>query len=201
MLINKKMEQIKTNHYLKEITEITYEISEYSTICNNDVYINFKHDLGMPDYALKSRGGNIIDSSKSFCSKKPPSLILNNKVEPGNCWITVAKDAFVEISISEKVEVVSISIEHSSKLLVRQNNRTTAPKFGYVYSKLNYIDDYIKIGSFHYEINCSEIQLFPVYTPSMAQFIKIEFIENYGSHRMCIYRIRVHGNIENFVSL
>ncbi|OAF68527.1 hypothetical protein A3Q56_03683 [Intoshia linei] len=90
--VNKHLESNITNTQLPELKK-----------CNKYVYIFFKHDLGMPDDALKSKGRSIIDSSKSFRSKKPPSLILNNNVEPANCWITVAKDTFVEISISEKV--------------------------------------------------------------------------------------------------
>ncbi|OAF63877.1 hypothetical protein A3Q56_08382, partial [Intoshia linei] len=78
-------------------------------------------------FDLKNNASKIIINDKFL-------LILSTYTS-----ITVPKDAFLEISISEKIVV----------------------------------------------------------TPNMAQFIKIGFIENYGSHRMCIYRIRVHGNIEN----
>eukprot|EP00466_Bigelowiella_natans_P000405 jgi/Bigna1/84919/estExt_fgenesh1_pg.C_10366 len=174
--------------------------------------------VGEIDYASKLWNSRIIGKSESAKSntaksflprvwsqfkdfvnpsrRKGPDVILENNMNPGDCWALNGPAGYVTVKLGRKVKVSKVSVQHISKGIAPE--KSTALKKFKVWGKLSGKDkESIQIGHASYQFGSTfsvpTIQYAEMYCEEWFDTITIEFTENYGGSYTCIYRVRVHG--------
>mmetsp|Transcript_8206 Transcript_8206/g.11278 ORF Transcript_8206/g.11278 Transcript_8206/m.11278 type:complete len:299 (+) Transcript_8206:268-1164(+) len=175
--------------------------------------------VGEIDYASKLWNSRIIGKSesakrnttKSFfprvwsqfkdfvnpTRRKGPDVILENNMNPGDCWALNGPSGYVTVKLGRKVKVSKVSVQHISKGIAPE--KSTALKEFKVWGKLSGKDkESIQIGHESYQFensfNVPTIQYANMTFEEWFDTITIEFTGNYGGSYTCIYRVRVHGD-------
>ncbi|XP_029419168.1 sperm-associated antigen 4 protein isoform X3 [Nannospalax galili] len=166
-----------------------------------------------PDYALSSVGAS-IDLEKtshdyedtntaylwnrlSFLNyARPPTVILEPDVFPGNCWAFEGDQGQVVIRLPGSVQLRDITLQHPPLSVAHTGGASSAPRDFAVFGLQ--VDDITEVflGKFTFDVQKSEIQTFHLQNdpPSAFPKVKIQILSNWGHPRFtCLYRVRAHG--------
>ncbi|XP_032950217.1 sperm-associated antigen 4 protein isoform X1 [Rhinolophus ferrumequinum] len=166
-----------------------------------------------PDYALSSVGAS-IDLEKTshdyqdantayFWNRfsfwnyaRPPTVILEPDVFPGNCWAFEGDQGQVVIRLPGRVQLSDITLQHPPASVAHTGGANSAPRDFVVYGLQ--VDDKTEVflGKFTFDVEKSEIQTFHLQNDPPTAFpkVKIQILSNWGHPRFtCLYRVRAHG--------
>ncbi|XP_027723096.1 sperm-associated antigen 4 protein [Vombatus ursinus] len=166
-----------------------------------------------PDYALSSVGASIdLDKTShdyedrdtayfwnrfSFWNyAKPPTVILEPDVFPGNCWAFQGAKGQVVIRLPGQVQLSDITLQYPPPTVAHNGGPSSAPKDFAVYGLEGDDKTEILLGKFTFEVEKSEIQTFHLKNEPPMAFpkVKIQILSNWGHPRFtCLYRVRAHG--------
>nr|XP_058142966.1 sperm-associated antigen 4 protein isoform X1 [Dasypus novemcinctus] len=166
-----------------------------------------------PDYALSSVGAS-IDLEKTshdyedtdtayFWNRfsfwnyaRPPTVILEPDVFPGNCWAFEGDQGQVVIRLPGRVQLSDITLQHPPPSVAHAGGASSAPRDFAVYGLQADDETEVFLGKFTFDVEKSEIQTFRLQNDPPAAFpkVKIQILSNWGHPRFtCLYRIRAHG--------
>ncbi|XP_043738675.1 sperm-associated antigen 4 protein isoform X1 [Cervus elaphus] len=166
-----------------------------------------------PDYALSSVGAS-IDLEKTsqdyedantayFWNRfsfwnyaRPPTVILEPDVFPGNCWAFEGDQGQVVIRLPGRVQLSDITLQHPPPTVAHTRGANSAPRDFAVYGLQVDDETEIFLGKFTFNVEKSEIQTFHLQNDPPAAFpkVKIQILSNWGHPRFtCLYRVRAHG--------
>jgi SUN domain-containing protein 1/2 len=195
------------------------DMNQIKDLIKQSLYIYNADKTGMVDYALESTGAFVIPSrtSSSFNRGQPnawlfgilplpyyynsPRLAIQPQVLPGECWAFKGSKGKLTIHLASKIFPTAFSIEHIPIVLAPNGRIDSAiNEFSiFVYKDQNSKNS-ILIGNYQYDANSPEyLQYFPLQIENNEAIQVIEFrIESNHGNRdyTCIYRVRVHGILE-----
>ncbi|XP_029773422.1 sperm-associated antigen 4 protein isoform X2 [Suricata suricatta] len=166
-----------------------------------------------PDYALSSVGAS-IDLEKTsqdyedantayFWNRfsfwnyaRPPTVILEPDVFPGNCWAFEGDQGQVVIRLPGRVQLSDITLQHPPPSVAHTGEANSAPRDFAVYGLQVDDETEVFLGKFTFDVEKSEIQTFHLQNDPPAAFpkVKIQILSNWGHPRFtCLYRVRAHG--------
>nr|XP_023405958.1 sperm-associated antigen 4 protein isoform X2 [Loxodonta africana] len=166
-----------------------------------------------PDYALSSVGAS-IDLEKTsrdyedadtayFWNRfsfwnyaRPPTVILEPDVFPGNCWAFEGDQGQVVIRLPGRVQLSDITLQHPPPSVAHTRGANSAPRDFAVYGLQVDDETEVFLGKFTFDVEKSEIQTFHLQNDPPAAFpkVKIQILSNWGHPRFtCLYRVRAHG--------
>ncbi|XP_015360295.1 sperm-associated antigen 4 protein isoform X4 [Marmota marmota marmota] len=166
-----------------------------------------------PDYALSSVGAS-IDLEKTshdyedtntayFWNRfsfwnyaRPPSVILEPDVFPGNCWAFEGDQGQVVIRLPGRVELSDITLQHPPPSVAHTGGANSAPRDFAIFGLQVDDETEVFLGKFTFDVKKSEIQTFHLQNdpPSAFPKVKIQILSNWGHPRFtCLYRVRAHG--------
>ncbi|XP_073930753.1 sperm-associated antigen 4 protein isoform X4 [Castor canadensis] len=166
-----------------------------------------------PDYALSSVGAS-IDLEKTshdyedtntayFWNRfsfwnyaRPPSVILEPDVFPGNCWAFEGDQGQVVIRLPGRVQLSDITLQHPPPSVAHTGGANSAPRDFAVFGLQADDETEVFLGKFTFDVQKSEIQTFHLQNdpPSAFPKVKIQILSNWGHPRFtCLYRVRAHG--------
>ncbi|XP_073092781.1 sperm-associated antigen 4 protein isoform X1 [Manis javanica] len=166
-----------------------------------------------PDYALSSLGASIdLDKTShdyedvntayfwnrfSFWNyARPPTVILEPYVFPGNCWAFEGDQGQVVIRLPGRVQLSDITLQHPHPSVAHTGGADSAPRDFAVYGLQVDDETEVFLGKFTFYVEKSEIQIFHLQNDPPAAFpkVKIQILSNWGHPRFtCLYRVRAHG--------
>lgn len=187
--------------------------------------------LGRVDYALASGGAMVIRHSEPYSFGKVNSwfplttarngahsdagkMLKPSFGEPGQCFPLKGSSGFVQIRLRTAIILEAITLEHVAKSVAY--DRSSAPKDCRVSGWLQGHDTDLAVDTermfllaeFSYDLDKSNAQTFNVLDSGEAggsgivDTIRFDFRSNHGSpSHTCIYRLRVHGQEPNAVSM
>uniref|UniRef100_A0A8C8YPU3 Sperm associated antigen 4 n=1 Tax=Prolemur simus TaxID=1328070 RepID=A0A8C8YPU3_PROSS len=166
-----------------------------------------------PDYALSSVGAS-IDLEKTshdyedtntayFWNRfsfwnyaRPPTVILEPDVFPGNCWAFEGDQGQVVIRLPGRVQLSDITLQHPPPSVAHTGGANSAPRDFAVFGLQVDDETEVFLGKFTFDVEKSEIQTFHLQNDPPAAFpkVKIQILSNWGHPRFtCLYRVRAHG--------
>ncbi|ELW69599.1 Sperm-associated antigen 4 protein [Tupaia chinensis] len=166
-----------------------------------------------PDYALSSVGAS-IDLEKTshdyedtntayFWNRfnfwnyaRPPTVILEPDVFPGNCWAFEGHQGQVVIRLPGRVQLSDITLQHPPPSVAHTEGANSAPRDFKVFGLQVDDETEVFLGKFTFDVEKSEIQTFHLQNDPPAAFpkVKIQILSNWGHPRFtCLYRVRAHG--------
>ncbi|XP_028744800.1 sperm-associated antigen 4 protein isoform X1 [Peromyscus leucopus] len=166
-----------------------------------------------PDYALSSVGASIdLEKTSSdyedtntayFWNRlsfwnyaRPPSVILEPDVFPGNCWAFEGDKGQVVIRLPGHVQLSDITLQHPPPTVAHTGGASSAPRDFAVFGLQVDDETEVLLGKFIFDVQKSEIQTFHLQNdpPSAFPKVKIQILSNWGHPRFtCLYRVRAHG--------
>ncbi|XP_051044209.1 sperm-associated antigen 4 protein isoform X1 [Phodopus roborovskii] len=166
-----------------------------------------------PDYALSSVGASIdLEKTSSdyedtntvyFWNRlsfwnyaRPPSVILEPDVFPGNCWAFEGDQGQVVIRLPGHVQLSDITLQHPPPTVAHTGGASSAPRDFAVFGLQADDETEVFLGKFIFDVQKSEIQTFHLQNdpPSAFPKVKIQILSNWGHPRFtCLYRVRAHG--------
>ncbi|XP_050006627.1 sperm-associated antigen 4 protein isoform X2 [Alexandromys fortis] len=166
-----------------------------------------------PDYALSSVGASIdLEKTSSdyedantayFWNRlsfwnyaRPPSVILEPDVFPGNCWAFEGDQGQVVIRLPGHVQLSDVTLQHPPPTVAHTGGASSAPRDFAVFGLQADDETEVFLGKFTFDVQKSEIQTFHLQNdpPSAFPKVKIQIRSNWGHPRFtCLYRVRAHG--------
>ncbi|KAF0878427.1 SPAG4 protein, partial [Crocuta crocuta] len=166
-----------------------------------------------PDYALSSVGASIdlektshdyeVANTAYFWNRfsfwnyaRPPTVILEPGVFPGNCWAFEGDQGQVVIRLPGRVQLSDITLQHPPPSVAHTGGANSAPRDFAVYGLQVDDETEVFLGKFTFDVEKSEIQTFHLQNDPPAAFpkVKIQILSNWGHPRFtCLYRVRAHG--------
>lgn len=178
---------------------------------------------GLFDFALETAGGSILATKCTetyqlssavmsvmgfpfWWETNSPRIILQPGAAPGQCWAFTGSHGTVVIRLSAAIHVSGISVEHIPRLLSPDGNITSAPHKMSLYSVKDPLglDLPAPLLNFTYSSQGDPVQTFLLPRPTVSRYDTVEIAvhSNHGHpDYTCLYRIRVHGTLENSDSL
>ncbi|KAG5328055.1 SUN1 protein, partial [Acromyrmex charruanus] len=173
---------------------------------------------GQVDYALETAGGQIISTrctqrydikSRAFGlfgftlyyeSNKPQTVIQGNPIQPGVCWAFQDFPGYLLIQLRSFIYVTGFTLEHVSKLILPNENMSSAPRKFNVWGLLNENDlEPVMFGEYEFTYSDESLQYFPVQNTEVNkpyEYIELRIHSNHGQlDYTCLYRFRVHGRL------
>ncbi|XP_018315610.1 uncharacterized protein [Mycetomoellerius zeteki] len=171
---------------------------------------------GQVDYALETAGGQIISTrctqqydikSRAFSlygftlyyeSNNPRTVIQGNPIQPGVCWAFQDFPGYLLIQLRSFIYVTGFTLEHVSKLILPNENMSSAPRKFNVWGLLNENDlEPVMFGEYEFTYSDESLQYFPVQNTEINkpyEYIELRIRSNHGQlNYTCLYRFRVHG--------
>ncbi|XP_020854182.1 sperm-associated antigen 4 protein isoform X2 [Phascolarctos cinereus] len=202
--------QAELDRLYKDVYSIQVSSSEVAQLVFQRLNEDF---VQKPDYALSSVGASIdLDKTShdyedrgtayfwnrfSFWNyAKPPTVILEPDVFPGNCWAFQGAKGQVVIRLPGLVQLSDITLQYPPSSVAHTGGASSAPKDFAVYGIEGDDKTEILLGKFTFDGEKSEIQTFHLKNvPPMAfPKVKIQILSNWGHPRFtCLYRVRAHG--------
>ncbi|XP_018357132.1 PREDICTED: uncharacterized protein LOC108757212 isoform X1 [Trachymyrmex septentrionalis] len=173
---------------------------------------------GQVDYALETAGGQIISTrctqrydikSRAFSlfgftlyyeSNNPRTVIQGNPIQPGVCWAFQDFPGYLLIQLRSFIYVTGFTLEHVSKLILPNENMSSAPRKFNVWGLLNENDlEPVMFGEYEFTYSDESLQYFPVQNTEINkpyEYIELRIHSNHGQlDYTCLYRFRVHGRL------
>jgi len=168
---------------------------------------------GMPDFALESAGGEILQEMTTrglasssamikiwnfpiFYHTMSARVAIQPDVNPGNCFAFGGGDGTLGVKLSHPIVIQNVTIEHIPKAIALSGSIDSAPKDFTIYGLSGNPNDWSKkeLGRFQYDMDGTPTQTFNVENTKMFYGAKFHFESNWGNeYHTCIYRVRVHG--------
>lgn len=174
--------------------------------------------LNTPDFALSSRGAQVLYSSTSSTYyrypgwvqglqnfvglsivAKTPDMALKASTQPGECWQMFGDKGQLGIVLSQSILITGFTVEYPSKEIM-SNDMQAAPKEIELFGLPRYPDntnERVSLARVTYDIDSdSTIQTFDLKEVPTEPFraVVLQFKSNYGCpEHTDIYRVRVHG--------
>lgn len=178
-----------------------------------------------PDFALASAGGVVIATEPSGVTSwirfarayatalvseqrftptwpRPPSVMLEPDIFPGNCWAFDGSTGSVTIRLARPVRVSAITIEHTPRMSVFSVN-SAMRMFRVIGHPVEAEAEEVSLGNeFVFDVMDEEsrhLQTFDVSSKGKEitmRAVRVAIESNHGSNFTAIYRIRVHGMAE-----
>ncbi|XP_021102581.1 sperm-associated antigen 4 protein [Heterocephalus glaber] len=166
-----------------------------------------------PDYALSSVGAS-IDLEKTshdyedtnmayFWNRfsfwnyaRPPTVILEPDVFPGNCWAFEGDQGQVVIRLAGHVQLSDITLQHPPPSVAHMGDASSTPRDFAVFGLWVDNETEVFLGKFTFDVKKSPLQTFHLQNdpPSAFPKVKIQILSNWGHPRFtCLYRVRAHG--------
>ncbi|XP_075383896.1 LOW QUALITY PROTEIN: sperm-associated antigen 4 protein [Tenrec ecaudatus] len=203
--------QAELDKLLKEVASIRATNSE--TVAKIVIQRLNEDFVQKPDYALSSVGASIdlektshdyedVDTAYfwnrfSFWNyARPPTVILEPDVFPGNCWAFEGDQGQVVIRLPGRVQLSDITLQHPPPSVAHTGGADSAPRDFAVYGLQVDDETEVFLGKFTFDVEKSEIQTFHLQNDPPAAFpkVKIQILSNWGHPRFtCLYRVRAHG--------
>ncbi|KAE8709198.1 protein ETHYLENE INSENSITIVE 3-like isoform 1 [Hibiscus syriacus] len=196
-------------------------------IVKNEIEKHASDGLARADYALSSGGGKVVKHSDPFLAGKGNNWFLKGSQtvvhpdadkmlkpgfgEPGQCFPLKGSNGFIQIKLRTAIIPKAVTLEHVAKSVAY--DRSSAPKdcrvSGWMQGRdLNLPVDTNKmflLVEFMYDLEKSAAQTFDVLDAAgvgIVDTVRLDFSSNHGStSHTCIYRLRVHGEEPDFVSM
>ncbi|XP_033623037.1 sperm-associated antigen 4 protein isoform X2 [Fukomys damarensis] len=166
-----------------------------------------------PDYALSSVGASIDlektsrdyeDTNRAYFWNRfsfwnyarPPTVILEPDVFPGNCWAFEGDQGQVVIRLAGHVQLSDITLQHPPPSVAHTGDASSAPQDFAVFG-LQDDETEVFLGKFTFDVKRSALQTFHLQNdpPSAFPKVKIQILSNWGHPRFtCLYRVRAHGS-------
>lgn len=186
-----------------------------------ELYLLRRDSLGIPDFALRHRGGQAIDNLTTplfNAGHNPPSTALDDFKQPGQCWRFQGSAGQLGVRLTQKVAISSVTVDHVPRELVASvdaapknmvlwgvsDNNLTMPELAgagggrRLPALVGGHDFLVSLASFRFDpYAASDIQTFSLKEEVRYQvFDKVifEVLDNWGAEFTCLYRVRVHGN-------
>ncbi|NXI27768.1 SPAG4 protein, partial [Sterrhoptilus dennistouni] len=128
-------------------------------------------------------------------------------VYPGNCWAFKGHQGQVVIRLPARVYLTAITVQHITKDASPSGTISSAPKDIAVFVSLlgTSVDadreEESLLGMFSYDVEKDPVQTFTLRNmllPRAFSHVKLIVKSNWGNPRYtCIYRVKVHGKMEN----
>ena len=168
---------------------------------------------GMPDFALESAGGEILQEMTTrglasssamikiwnfpiFYHTMSARVAIQPDVNPGNCFAYGGGDGTLGVKLSHPIVIQNVTIEHIPKAIALSGSIDSAPKDFTIYGLSGNPNQWStqELGRFTFEMDGSPTQTFNVENTKIFYGAKFHFQSNWGNeHHTCIYRVRVHG--------
>ncbi|XP_042332866.1 SUN domain-containing protein 3 isoform X7 [Sceloporus undulatus] len=120
---------------------------------------------------------------------------------PGNCWPFPGNRGEIVVRLAKEIIPRAVTIEHISKKVSPTGEITSAPKDFVIYGlKEEKEERGTFLGQFVYDIEGDIIQTFQLKNefPKFMGYVNLNVLNNWGHpNYTCIYRFRVHGDIEH----
>lgn len=177
--------------------------------------------IGIPDFALESAGGSVVNvrCSETYYRKtalvsvfgiplwytsNSPRAVIQPSVHPGECWAFKGTTGYVVVQLSHPVQVTGFTLEHIPRSLAPRGNIDSAPRDFSVFGLSSEKDtEGTNLGNFTYQDNGKPIQFFPYQkaSPEVFQLVELRVLNNHGHPEYtCVYRFRVHGLLNRMMS-
>ncbi|XP_045430245.1 sperm-associated antigen 4 protein isoform X17 [Pipistrellus kuhlii] len=127
---------------------------------------------------------------------RPPMVILEPDVFPGNCWAFEGDQGQVVIRLPGRVQLSDITLQHPPPSVAHTGGANSAPRDFAVYGLQVDDETEVFLGKFTFDMEKSEIQTFRLQNDPPTAFpkVKIQILSNWGHpHFTCLYRVRAHG--------
>ncbi|XP_054398199.1 sperm-associated antigen 4 protein isoform X3 [Pongo abelii] len=127
---------------------------------------------------------------------RPPTVILEPHVFPGNCWAFEGDQGQVVIQLPGRVQLSDITLQHPPPSVEHTGGANSAPRDFAVFGLQVDDETEVSLGKFTFDVEKSEIQTFHLQNDPPAAFpkVKIQILSNWGHpHFTCLYRVRAHG--------
>lgn len=170
---------------------------------------------GQVDYALESAGGQIVSTrctqrydikSRAFTllgftlyyeSNNPRTVIQRNPIQPGVCWAFQDFPGYLLIQLRSAIYVTGFTLEHVPKLILSNENMSSAPRKFNVWGLMNENDpEPVMFGDYEFTYS-DNLQYFPVQNIAINrpyEYVELRIHSNHGQlDYTCLYRFRVHG--------
>ncbi|NXR43347.1 SPAG4 protein, partial [Zosterops hypoxanthus] len=125
----------------------------------------------------------------------------------GNCWAFKGHQGQVVIRLPARVYLTAITVQHITKAASPSGTISSAPKDIAVFVSLLGIsvdadrEEETLLGTFSYNVDKDPVQTFTLRNmllPRAFSHVKLIVKSNWGNPRYtCIYRVKVHGKMEN----
>lgn len=171
---------------------------------------------GQVDYALESAGGQVLSTrctqkydikSKAFSlfgfplyyeSSNPRTVIQGHPLQPGVCWAFQDFPGYLVIQLRSIIYVTGFTMEHVSKLILPNENMSSAPKKFEVWGLTSENDpEPVLFGDYEFAFSDENLQYFPVQNTAINrpyEYVELKIHSNHGQlDYTCLYRFRVHG--------
>ncbi|XP_076458771.1 uncharacterized protein LOC143292413 isoform X2 [Babylonia areolata] len=170
--------------------------------------------IGLPDYALESTGGSVVNirCSKTYSRRAAtvkvwgiplyytvngPRTVIQPEVLPGNCWPFEGHEGSVVIQLAVPIKPTMFTLEHIGKTQSIFGDNKSAPKDFLVLGLSSESDtEGVILGEYHYDGDGTPMQHFDVQIEDSGIFLFVELrvTSNHGNEEYtCLYRFRVHG--------
>lgn len=170
----------------------------------------------LPDYALESSGGTVVNVRCSetyrpqtseyrimgitvWRTSNSPRTVIQPGSSPGECWAFHGSQGHLVIKLARKIIPTSFTYEHAPKTILPEGAIETSPKDFRVYGLQNETDTKGEIlGEYVYDMEGKPLQNFPVANPyeTPYEYIELRVLTNNGNpNYTCLYRFRVHGKV------
>ena len=177
---------------------------------------------GLYDFAWRFNGARIVDelttpeAKGSGIKTNPPFVAIDDDNRPGRCWLFSGSVGQLGVLFPVRVNITAISVDHLPRELALSVsnaprnikiwgfNEVLYPREGpSILSQVPPISHpnfvFEPVAEFRYDVfGPDHIQTFPVF-PMRGSFdgIVAEILENSGGSSTCLYRIRVHGQLQS----
>ncbi|KAL0133438.1 hypothetical protein PUN28_000879 [Cardiocondyla obscurior] len=171
---------------------------------------------GQVDYALETAGGQIISTRCTqrydiktrayslfgfplyYESNNPRTVIQGNPIQPGVCWAFQDFPGYLLIQLRNAIYVTGFTLEHVSKLILPNENMSSAPRKFNVWGLFSENDlEPVMFGEYEFMYSDESLQYFPVQNTEINrpyEYIELRIHSNHGQlEYTCLYRFRVHG--------
>lgn len=195
-----------------DIQEILQTASD-SSIDDQLARIPLPDKTGMPDFALESAGGEILQEMTTrglasssamikiwnfpiFYHTMSARVAIQPDVNPGNCFAYGGGDGTLGVKLSHPIVIQNVTIEHIPKAIALSGSIDSAPKDFTFYGLSGNPNQWStqELGRFTFDMDGPPTQTFNVENTRIFYGAKFHFRSNWGNqHHTCIYRVRVHG--------
>jgi SUN domain-containing protein 1/2 len=200
--------------------ELTIILEDLNRV-KKELYLLRRDSVGIPDFALRHRGGHPINNltTPSFDkAQNGPVTALDDLTQPGQCWRFVGSTGQLGVRLSQKVAIFSVTVDHVPRELVTSvqsapknmvlwgvsDIKSTMPELAKAGGgrRLPALDGghdafLVALASFRYDPHAaSNIQTFSLREEVRYQVfdrVIFEVLDNWGAEFTCLYRVRVHG--------
>ncbi|CAO1300582.1 unnamed protein product [Diamesa serratosioi] len=179
----------------------------------------FHDQTGRPDLALESAGARIMSvgdtkllyqgglrtwilRSMGFIERSitnSPRFAIQSSMELGNCFCFHGQKGLIVIGLAKKTLIDSLTLQHISSQMSPTGNINNAPKDISLWGMKSLdspTNERHHYGNFTFDINENEsFQTFTITKLGSESFklVQLNFHSNHGNHNTCVYKIRLHG--------